>query len=588
MESAWARYEFLRSNSWCYECSDDFGLVEKDLSKAIELKEKGNELFKSNQFMEAKDFYTDALRYCPFDEKDASKNQEYSIILANRSAVTDKVYLYNAALQDVELALKYNYPRHLLFKIYNRKGHSLMKLRRYADSREAFKKCENWIGKSEMNQAMRDKWRARLKKQMSVFSTVKEVRNRDDDVSPLSKLTVDNVDKMSPGGGVEIEDEVGVEAEEVIFCERPLAMVLNDSRAEGKICPVEMTLMTAPLQCTLGSTATFSSEKARQVANQTYHKYEFRLVEPIKLAGLLPKAKLALRIITTMDPKHIKDVVGAEREEPHDIIAKTVKNFINLPIDQDHKNSTLMEVGVLTSYLLSCLEKSDYSKPDNSLAELVERVVKAVLVHHKTVLYSQGSIDKSQLWDLPKIPLKNFAIGAYPEFSAKLAASKPTETSNVLSFYHRGTLFLQSVRKMGRGCSVNVHTNAAEASAVSFPVNMVNHKCSGKECSLSFPLDKTADQPITCPLDTCGIQTNIWKRLKRIQELKREHEAARREIEFKEDGTQGIQMLKSIIQELEGMVVRPDKFLTTLDEDYAKTLVLKHIESEKKWLEEHK
>ena len=62
--------------------------------------------------------------------------------------------------------------------------------------------------------------------------------------------------------------------------------------------------------------------------------------------------------------------------------------------------------------------------------------------------YSQGSIDKSQLWDLPKIPLKNFAIGAYPEFSAKLAASKPTETSNVLSFYHRGTLFLQSVRKV--------------------------------------------------------------------------------------------------------------------------------------------
>ena len=146
------------------------------------------------------------------------------------------------------------------------------------------------------------------------------VRNRDDDVSPLSKLTVDKVDKMSPGGGVEIADEAGVEAEEVVFCERPLAMVLNDSRAEGKICPVEMTLMTAPLQCTLGSTATFSSEKARQVANQTYHKYEYRLVEPVKEAGLLPKAKLALRIITTMDPKHIKDVIGPERGYEHNQI----------------------------------------------------------------------------------------------------------------------------------------------------------------------------------------------------------------------------------------------------------------------------
>ena len=124
LDSAWARYEFLRrvrihsryllfysieihtnrkktaykyqsrSNSWCHECPDDFGLVEKDLSKAIELKEKGNELFKTNQLMEAKDFYTDALRYCPFDEKDALKNQEYSIILANRSAVTDKEHFF--------------------------------------------------------------------------------------------------------------------------------------------------------------------------------------------------------------------------------------------------------------------------------------------------------------------------------------------------------------------------------------------------------------------------------------------------------------------------------------------------------------
>ena len=81
------------------------------------LKEKGNELFKANQFMEAKDQYTQALRYCPFDESDPSKNQDYSVILANRSAVTDKVCLYSAALQDVDLAPKYNYPRNLMFKV---------------------------------------------------------------------------------------------------------------------------------------------------------------------------------------------------------------------------------------------------------------------------------------------------------------------------------------------------------------------------------------------------------------------------------------------------------------------------------------
>ena len=107
----------FRDNSWAYECSDDLGLVTKDMTKAMELKDKGNELFKANQLMEAKEMYTQALQHCPFDESDPSKNQEYSVILANRSAVTDKVYLYSAALQDVDLALKYNYPKQLLFKV---------------------------------------------------------------------------------------------------------------------------------------------------------------------------------------------------------------------------------------------------------------------------------------------------------------------------------------------------------------------------------------------------------------------------------------------------------------------------------------
>ena len=60
-------------------------------------------------------------------------------------------------------------------QIYNRRGHSLLKLKRYADSKEAFKKCTDWIGKSDMNQVMRDKWRVKLKKQMGVFGVVKQV-----------------------------------------------------------------------------------------------------------------------------------------------------------------------------------------------------------------------------------------------------------------------------------------------------------------------------------------------------------------------------------------------------------------------------
>ena len=73
-----------------------------------------------------------------------------------------------------------------------------------------------------------------------------------------------------------------------------------------------------------------------------------------------------------------------------------------------------------------------------------------------------------------------------------------------------------------------------------------------------------------------------------FQELKRDHEEARREVEFKDDLTHGIGLLKSTIRELEAITCRPDKLLNTLDEDLAKTLVVKHMQSEQQWLKENK
>ena len=440
------------------------------------------------------------------------------------------------------------------------------------------------IGKSDMPTAMRDKWRARMKKQMSVFGVVKEVRNTEDDVSPLSKLTKDPVDKMQTGSTV-LEEEV--KAEDVVFCEKPLAIVLNDELAEGKICPIQMSLMTAPLPCTLGSTALFSTEETRKQANETYHRYEYKCVEPMKTAGLAPKAKLALRIVTTLGPNNVKPVL---EKKPETEAATRVAKLLDLPLNTTTADEDF-EIALLTSYLVSCLETTDFVAKNGSptkqdVTELVDQIIRAVLTHTRSIYYSQGSVNKSDLWTLSKMPVKEFAIGVFPEFSTKLKNSKNCDIANVLSFFHRGTIFLQSIRTVPAGQEINVRLNAAEASAVAFPANMITHKCSG--CPLSFPLHKTHEQPIKCPLEECGVETNIWKRLKRIQELKRDHEEARRDIEYNEDGKLGIQMLKTIISELETMVCRPDKFLNTLDEDLAKTLVLKHMESEQAWLKENK
>lgn len=93
------------------------GFPKKDLGLALKFKEEGNDLFKANKFMEAADMYTKALQHCPFDSSDPSKNKDYSIILANRSAATDKAGFFEATVQDIDCALKYGYPKELHYKV---------------------------------------------------------------------------------------------------------------------------------------------------------------------------------------------------------------------------------------------------------------------------------------------------------------------------------------------------------------------------------------------------------------------------------------------------------------------------------------
>ena len=63
--------------------------------------------------------YTKALRYCPVDSADITNNKDYAIILANRSACTDKMGLFEGTVQDIDDALKYGYPRKLHYKVIN-------------------------------------------------------------------------------------------------------------------------------------------------------------------------------------------------------------------------------------------------------------------------------------------------------------------------------------------------------------------------------------------------------------------------------------------------------------------------------------
>ena len=88
-------------------------------------------------------------------------------------------------------------------------------------------------------------------------------------------------------------------------------------------------------------------------------------------------------------------------------------------------------------------------------------------------------------------------------------------------------MFVQATRVVKEGQPVDLHWDFESKEEI-LNDDMMNFKCSGKTCTLSFPLkESTKEQIIKCPLEDCGKETNIWKKRKRIVELKRDHESAR-------------------------------------------------------------
>ena len=199
---------------------------------------------------------------------------------------------------------------------------------------------------------------------------------------------------------------------------------------------------------------------------------------------------------------------------------------------------------VLIEFLISCLEKSGFfddintSPTQEDVAVLLERCLLFTALpkdNVQSVFYSQGSVDKSQLWDMPCLPVKEFALAVYSDFFASrhlqkekeqlsniAVKTKADERTDVILGYHMGRLFLQSLRDLKSGHVVNLQNVVGAGSALSatsnvnIPVqlaNMITYNCSGNSCSLSFPLpEKTGENVIVCPLDECGAETNIWSR----------------------------------------------------------------------------
>ena len=84
------------------------------LTKALELKNKGNEYFRQGKYDDALKLYSDAIEICPFE-----KTKELSTFYQNRAACYEHMKKYENVVEDCSKAIEYD---KFYIKAYLRRG----------------------------------------------------------------------------------------------------------------------------------------------------------------------------------------------------------------------------------------------------------------------------------------------------------------------------------------------------------------------------------------------------------------------------------------------------------------------------------
>jgi tetratricopeptide (TPR) repeat protein len=125
----------------------------KSFKRSVDLRNSGNKSFQMKDDRTALMLYTQSIATAPFPGTSEISNQELqthfaekendctsealALALANRSAVFFSMGNHEACLSDIRQAMKYNYPKKLLYKLFERQGKCLQALGRIESAMES-------------------------------------------------------------------------------------------------------------------------------------------------------------------------------------------------------------------------------------------------------------------------------------------------------------------------------------------------------------------------------------------------------------------------------------------------------------------
>ncbi|KAI5633459.1 SET domain-containing protein [Phthorimaea operculella] len=362
--------------------------VKKDFEKAKQLKEEAGKAVQKGNWAQAMILYSLSMVYMPKKE-----TEEMSILYANRSAALSHLEQHEETLEDIRRCLSLGYPRHLRYKVLERKARTLLLLKRNQESIRAFQDTISSLDEaSKLDKEKRTKMRTDAKLMLEMLNKGLVLAGNPKDPEPLKKTPPkpklpgkNNPQFPAASEAIQIDsDEVkgrfatatrDIQAGETLLVERPHSGVLlaEYARTHCQNCFVQCPI---PLVCPNCPNVIFCSEKCLDTALKTYHGYECPILPVLWKSGCSITCLIALRMITQYKKDYFTNIAKDLEEKPTGPYkTEDYKNIFHLVSHEEKRTKQdLLHRSEMAAFLVKLLEISGYfeGKPRDKPVSLDE------------------------------------------------------------------------------------------------------------------------------------------------------------------------------------------------------------------------
>ncbi|KAI4487055.1 hypothetical protein M0802_012078 [Mischocyttarus mexicanus] len=296
----------------------------KDGFKALRFKNIGNDYFGREDYRKALDSYSEAVLSAPLkEETTAAAAADLPVIFANRSAALYHLQEYEHSLNDIEEAIRLNYPKELRYKVEERRARCFLALRNNHKAIECFRSALQLLDYAKISSERKNKLGTdimvmltlmeksqRLKEKNKILSQNEIIKNETSNVKKvIPKIIKPNPLYPACSKLVEIRNDVDSDVGrhaiatskilpgEILIVEKPhCALLLEEYKVNLCFFCFSKIIVPIPAACNVCSCIAYCSTRCRDKDAQV-HMYECNLLPVLWLSQASITCILALRTL---------------------------------------------------------------------------------------------------------------------------------------------------------------------------------------------------------------------------------------------------------------------------------------------------